>query len=163
MQLPFFSLDPVQSAKQCPIKWKLKLGVEAAQLVASCYTKEELAQAPRTTKGTVRSNASHPHHPVTKWVRASLDNFLWALQFGVACCEEVLSNGLAKSQHHLSFFKWCVDNWPDLPDAGWTEPYKMEGYDHLPLLESYYAYFNEEKQHLAEWDGDVPDWFEEVS
>lgn len=155
MQLPILSTSPTTAAKESPDAWVRKLSVEAAQLVATSYTHQQLAHAPKTTKGTIRSNKSHPHHPITKWVNRSLSNWFWALEYGIACIEEsMFHRGLQKSAHHLAFLEWCLLNPPTLPDVGLTDFVMMKGYS------SYSAYFNTNKQHLAKWTNrETPEWY----
>lgn len=162
MQLPIFNLDPTISARQSPDLWCKKLGIEASQLIATCY--KDLSNAPLTVTGKVRSNKSHLHHPITKWIGQSLDNFWWAFEYGLTCIQESFDRGLVKSAHHECFYNWCFDNPPDIPNIGITKFYKMNGYEHLPVEQSYQVYFNDKKQHLAVWTNrQIPDWFENKS
>jgi hypothetical protein len=69
-----------------------KMIVEATQMLANCYTLDQLNYAPKTKKGEVRKY-SYYNHPCSKWTRASLDNFHWLLRHGIAMVEEKLYRG----------------------------------------------------------------------
>lgn len=161
MQLPVFDVDPIESVIQSPDAWVKKLSIEVAQLLASCYTAEELFNAPRTIKGTVRSNRSHPHHPIAKWVQTSHSNFMWALEWGYfAILEGLEHRQIIKTAHHTTFFDWVLTNLPHLPQIERTDFVKPKAYADLPVCVAYQTYFVAEKQHLAKWTNrPVPNWY----
>lgn len=159
MQLPYFNHDPLQSAIESPDTWVKKLSIEAAQLLASLYPTEALATAPLTVIGQVRSNRSHPYHPITKWVHTSWGNYMWTWEYGYSCIMVAKARGLVKSAHHLAFFEWVLANPPALV-GGLTAPYQPKGYTDLPAEVAYQAYFRTEKRHLAQWSNDTtPEWW----
>lgn len=160
MQLPIFDTDPIESALQSPDAWLKKLPVEVCQMLATCYTTDELANAPLTAKGTVRSNKSHPHHPIVKWVQASQANFIWAWEYAYAAIIEAFERGIIKKAHHMLFLDWVLDNLPTFPQQTCTEFVKPKGYEYLSIVDSYRTYFLDNKLHLAQWSNrDVPEWF----
>lgn len=161
MQLPIFNPDPKISTLESPDAWIRKLSVEVSQLCATCYTTEQLFHAPKTTKGTVRSNITHPHHPITKWVNLSLSNWFWCLDYGLSCIEESMNHRkLQKTAYHLPFLEWCLLNPPDMLDLGLTDFVKPKGYERFNVDQSYQQYFLAEKQHIAKWTNrDIPDWY----
>lgn len=57
-----------------------KITVELMQMLANCYTPEQLKLAPLTLMGKVRSH-SYLHHPMTKWVMDNPANHKVALNY----------------------------------------------------------------------------------
>ncbi len=161
MQLPFFHFDLAINVQMMPDSWVIKLSVEACQLLATSYSYDELILAPRTQKGTIRSNKSHPNHPITKWANHSLGNWLHAVDFAIMSIEEYKYRfETDRDPFHINFINWCKNNVPNLPDLGFTDPYKPIGYEHLGICESYQEYFNDKKQHIAVWrKRGIPSWF----
>lgn len=126
-----------------------KMIVETGQLLANCYTKTELMSAPLTQTGNIRGY-SHINHPCTKWVKTSLDNFLWLVEHGLALCEEKIYR-TEKPHFSFAFINWCSDNWPDIPDVGFTRPALAfnkypELQDYLEPVLSYRNYYNVDKR-----------------
>ena len=161
MQLPFFHFNLKTNVVMMPDSWVIKLSVEACQLLATSYSYEELTLAPRTLKNTVRSNKSHTNHPITKWANTSLDNWLHVIDFALQSIEEYKYRfEKTADPFHMTFIRWCQNNIPNLPEIGFTWPYKPIGYEHLDICDAYRCYFNDKKQHIAIWrKRDIPEWF----
>lgn len=137
--------------------------MEAAQLIATCYTVDQLSNAPLTVKGGVRSNRTHPHHPAVKCIKSNSWFFDYTLWYGVFLVDEMTRRGVINKAHHLEFFRWASKNKPVYGVANWSNEknvYKPKGYEHLPVIIAHQKYFIEKKQHLAHWtNADVPGWF----
>lgn len=162
MQIAIFDIDPQESAMMCPDVWTTKLSIEASQLCATVYTRLELSSAPRTIKGTPRSNKSHPNHPLTKWVQHSFFAWEWVREFGIATINEAMWRGLYKTTpHHANFFEWMFENPPNSHQFGKFEYfYTPIGYENFPVQKAHQQYFLDKKQHIANWTKrDIPKWF----
>lgn len=160
MQLPFFDFDLQKNVIMMPDKWVIKLSIEAAQLLATTYTTEQLDKAPRTLTGKIRSNLSHKRHPITGWANSSLTNWIHSLNFAFATIEEYKYRYEKGDPFHKDFLYWCQNNIPTILDNGFTEPYKPIGYGELDVCQAYRQYFIDKKQHIASWKRrKIPDWF----
>ena len=160
MQLPFFDFDLKTNVQMMPDKWVTKLSIEAAQLVATSYTVEQLSQAPKTLQGKVRSNRSHKHHPITTWANASLTNWHHSLNFAYESIEEYKYRYEKPAPFHIYFLDWCKENVPEMMDLGFTQPYRPIGYETFDVCDAYRKYFIDKKQHIASWrKRNVPFWF----
>lgn len=119
-----FHLDkcPIISAKRVINVHSSKMVTESAQILANCYTKQQLEFAPKSQKGNVR-RYSYYNHPSCVWARESFDNFCWTLEHATALAEEKrYRTGIRHFSE--SFLKWCQDNVPEnIKDAtGLTSP-----------------------------------------
>jgi len=59
---------------------------------------------------------------------------------------------------------WCIENKPNLPDKGFTEPAKAmpEEYKVKSVVESYRNYYRGEKASFSKWKNrPTPLWFDE--
>ncbi len=103
-----------------------KICLEACQLLANCFSPEKLESAPKTQAGTVRKHA-HKHHPVSLHTKETKDNYLWALNHGLALCAE-FEFRFGKKHFCEEFIKWAADNVPDLVPEGketeWPQCFK---------------------------------------
>lgn len=128
-----------------------KMIVETCQMLANCYTAEQLADAPLTLKGTVRKH-SHYNHPCSVWVRECFMNFEWLLAHGSWMVIEKVYRG---GNYHSGgiFLDWCKRNPPTLP-KGWMTSVPLvfpESLNHLkikhdPVL-SYQMFYVEAKRY----------------
>jgi hypothetical protein len=161
MQIPFFDYDLKKNVIMMPDRWVQKLSIEASQLLATSYSAGELEKAPKTLDGKTRSNRSHKNHPITKWANSSISNWLHVLNFAFQSIEEYKFRYEKENPFHIDFLNWCSDNIRnDIVDIGFTEPYKPIGYEDFEVCIAYQKYFNDKKQHIAQWrKRDVPEWF----
>lgn len=107
---------PWKSAEHmCDQHVRSKMIVESAQMLANCYSPNQLENAPLTKEGTVRKH-SHYNHPCSVWVRQGLGNFSWLQAHAVALEEERLKRWPQSPVHAtLGFIEWCGDNPPPIP------------------------------------------------
>lgn len=112
--------DPVLAAQLNQDLHVRKIVLENCQLLANCYSINQLQNAPKTQTGNVRKY-SHVHHPVSKHVKESFGNFNWALKHGLALCAE-FEYRFGKKHFCEEFIKWAAANKPELvKDGGETE------------------------------------------
>jgi hypothetical protein len=107
--------DPFEAAKLYQDLHVRKIVLEAAQLLANCYTKEQLASAPKTQKGNIRKH-SHIHHPISKWVKQTFGNYFWTLAHAIALANEY-EYRFNKKHFCDDFINWCMKCEPDLLDS----------------------------------------------
>lgn len=123
-----------------------KMIVESSQLLANCYSNEELYLAPRTQSGTIRKY-SYYNHPCSVWVRSSYDNFSWLLNHACFLLDE-FDYRFEKKHFCDSFIGWCYNHRPNLKRIGFTKPaLAVKHYPHFddPVL-TYRNYYSNDKR-----------------
>lgn len=103
---------------------------------------------------------AQPNNPICKWVRTSLDNYIWTCYYGLSLCEEY-SYRYGKIHLCEYILRNCLDNIPKLP-KGLTPHYLAmpEQYRSQNSVSSYRNYYVGEKGHLAKWKSrKIPSWW----
>lgn len=164
--------DPVIAARLNQDLHCVKIVLESAQLLANCYSPEQLQRAPKTQAGNVRKY-SHIHHPISKWVKQSYPNFLWTLAHAKELCREYTFR-FDKKHFCESFIDWCLGEHAHLvPTAPSTEqPQCFKAYPQCIVngdpVAGYRNYYRVAKKTFdmrgkivhATWTRrDVPEWF----
>lgn len=121
MNLFRLSNDPIEAAQLNQDLHVKKICLEAAQLIANCYSPKQLQSAPRTQTGNIRKY-SHLHHPISHYVRRTKGNFSWALKHAVALCEE-FKYRFGKEHFCQGFIEWAARNEPELVKDGPEEEF----------------------------------------
>lgn len=120
----------------------IKIILEACQMMATAYP-----------KGVAPYKRTHANHPMSVWVRASADNFLWTLEYCYALCSEYTYR-FYKIHKSQSIADWYYNNLPDLPN-GKTDPPRCFGTFQIPTTDSvvndYRNYYLQAKSHLFKW------------
>lgn len=141
---------------------------ETAQILATCFSIQQLEKAPLRKDGMFRSHFN-PNHPSCKYPRQSIGNFQWILNHGLQLCYEYKYR--YKIDHfQLDFLKWCqsnieisniqkIDTLFDVPLA-MPDKYKIFSEDY----KCYRAYINGEKEY-SRWPSieKIPSWFKDRS
>ena len=146
MNIFFVDQDPVKAAQALVDQHANKQVVESCQMLANCYSLEELASndCPKTKKGNDRKY-SYFNHPCSIWTRKTINNFNWLLNHSIALEEERMYRGF-NPHFSISFIEWCVNNPPDLTNAELTPPAQAFGeWDYLrgdDPVEAYRRYYN---------------------
>lgn len=97
----FLSECPVQSAQYACDKHVVKMPIETAQILSTTF--RLLTEDSETADRLGLYKLSHVKHPMAIWTRQSLANFQWALDHGLALCDEYYARyGKAKNKHHAS-------------------------------------------------------------
>lgn len=117
-----FVLDksPILSARSNCDRHCVKMVLEIAQMMASCFQVNRLEQndVPRTKAGTPYKH-THFNHPVTKWIRESKNNFIWAYHHASTLDEErrERNGGISNKPPHFSFkfIDWVFDHIDEIP------------------------------------------------
>ena len=150
-----------------------KMTPETAQLLANGFSLEQLMFAPKTQTGNVRKY-SYIHHPVSKWVLQSKENFKWALKHGTALCEEFYYR-FEKEHFCSTFIKWAnIHNPLNVAEGPFTEHPQCFVKDYPELIvpnnpvKGYRNYYRVAKRQFlfkgkivkASWTKrTIPDWF----
>jgi len=69
--------DPEKAARALCDKHVIKMTLETAQLLCAAFP-----------PGKAPYKATHVNHPCAIWVRTSLDNYVWAVEHGLALSDE---------------------------------------------------------------------------
>jgi hypothetical protein len=158
--------DPKKAAHlMCDKHIRSKMIIESGQMLAYCFTQEQLEQpdCPRTATGQPRKQAKrHRNHPCSKWVVESKSNMKWLIDHALGMCEERLRRWPGKEHFTKSFIKWCDDNisLSHIPDGELTSfavaisdtmnCRKVKGFESLSTIEKYKLYYKLDKP-FAVW------------
>lgn len=111
-----------------------------------------------------KPNIKHLHHPCTKWMRESEQNYEWSMKFGQALFEEY-THRYRKTHSSEEVLYWAKKVNLQLPDKGLTPFPKAMGEmpKHLivdDVVESYRRYYAVCKRNFAKWKyTSEPEWF----
>ena len=154
------SSDPDQSARWLVDRHVLKQGLELVQMLCTTYHLQGL-QAPY--------KPTHPKHPSNIWIRASYNNFQWAIAHGHAIFNEYTARygKIHKSQVVLD---WCEDNVFKLGfDSFDLTPFAiaisedsicrtLPEFDVNDPIMAYRYYVKFDKAHVHAWKQNKPYW-----
>jgi hypothetical protein len=100
MNLFSTSICPDQSARWLVDRHVTKMGTELVQMLCTAYHLQGI-QAPY--------KPTHPKHPSNIWIRASYDNFQWAIAHGHAIFDEYTAR-YGKIHKSQAVLDWCEEN-----------------------------------------------------
>lgn len=144
MNIFFLHFDAKTAAAYHCNKHVVKMILESAQLLYSAHWVVDGSRLPATAY-----RKTHCNHPCSKWVRASLSNYKWLVQLGLALCQEYTFRyrRVHKTERHL---RWLEENLPDIPDIGVTQlPQAMpEQFKHPNPVQAYRNYYLGAKRHF---------------
>ena len=136
-----------------------KILLEAVQML--CSGKHILDPEDKETNARLYKMA-HKNHPVTKWIRESKANFLWALTHGVALYQEKLYR-TGNGHKSIDVLSWALDNIDKLsfPNTNLTKfaiaisedslCRKDPQFDESDPVSCYKLYYKYDKSHIAKW------------
>jgi hypothetical protein len=137
--------------------------LESCQLLCTAYHEQGI-QAPY--------KPSHKNHPSSLWTRASYDNFQWLIAHAHAISDEYTAR-YGKIHKSQAVLDWCEDNVFKLGfDSFDLTPFAiaisedsicrtLPEFESLSATEKYKAYCFFDKQHIASWKRNRPDWYNE--
>ena len=113
---------------------------------------------------------SHKNHPVSIWIRTSLENYLWTLDMVDAMHEEWrFRYGHSENKYHTSFIiaqylRTFAPSRDRFPETGLT-PFAQampDEYKSEDAVESYRKYYQStDKRRIASWKNrNPPEWYE---
>lgn len=193
MNLFILDTDPVEAAKQNCDSHVCKIILEVADML--CLSHWENGGLPSNAppdllrpkmiidkRGRVRTlykyrATSQVNNHVSKWVRASRQNYLWTVEHGIELCRQYE----LRYWHNLKkrgmichaarpFIEWFGSNIPTIPDTELHEfrqavartPYDCYRQD--DPVTAYKEYYVRYKARFAKWRlGNIPEWFIEMS
>lgn len=153
-----FVLDssPSLAAQSHCDKHVVKMILESAQLLCTAHHELDESSAPA---GLYRP--THKNHPCAIWTRESVENYVWLYQLFDALCAEYNTryNKVHLTEEKLlSTLSVAPRNIPQSP----ATPFALampEKYRSLDAVQSYRAYYLEEKRHIAKWKTITPYWW----
>ena len=174
MNIFVLDTDPHAAARMMCDKHIPKMLVESAQMMASALRRHGVdeSELPLTRRGTPYK-MSFPHHPCTKWVGDSYQNFMWLYEHAKAISQEYLKRfGNRRGTHrtvrtiremyrafdkHFTTFDFPESKLTTFPQA---VPDKYQGKD---VVKAYRAYYHSKA--FAKWDKGTPapNWWQGVT
>ena len=154
MNIFFLDIDVKKCAKDHCDKHCVKMILETAQLLCGVH------HTTNPVTDNIPYKLSHKNHPCSIWTRESLTNYLYLCELGMELCKEYTSR-YGKKHKSEEVIMWCIDNKPNIPDLGFTEPPKAmpDEYKVPDVVQSYRNYYIAEKIKFAKWkNGHVPSW-----
>ena len=127
-----------------------KMILESAQMLCTVAAEQGII---------VPYKATHPNHPCTKWVRESMDNYMYLLDLAFNLNEAAKERYKRKTDHK----SWTVIEtlpFPTLPDRGLTPFAKAmpEQFKNIPdAVQAYREYYKTKE--FATWKNGKPDWY----
>ena len=153
MNIFFLDFDVKKCAEYHCDKHVVKMILETAQLLCSAH---------HVTGGTAPYKLSHKNHPCSIWVRASLSNYLYLCELGLALGEEY-THRYGKKHKSVEVIEWCLLNRPNIHDVDFTSPPLAMGDEYKignDVIESYRNYYKGAKSEIVSWKNrETPDWF----
>ena len=148
-----------------------KMVLESAQMLANCFSLEDLKDAPYTQKGEPRKH-SYFNHPSSKWARQTKSNMRWLLEHAVELERQRRLRGY-NPHFSTSFLSWCNANFSkaQVPSGELSEfsvainekqtCRSLPDFPNLSVVEKYRAYYIHDKP-FATWKlGNPPKWYVE--
>jgi hypothetical protein len=156
--------NPIEAAQAHVDKHVIKMILEVCQMLYTAHWTSaypdlikkgkkglplppSLEKAPRKKDSDIRGYAyCHINHPCTKWIRQSLQNYIFACNLGIALGEEYKYRWPQKNRPHSceGHVRWLKANPPDLPSLGQT-PFAIAMADKYKIsedpIESYRHYY----------------------
>lgn len=158
---------PFKSAKSNFDKHIVKIPLEVTQMVADAaiYHGATPDMMPLTKAGTPY-RGGYTYHPMTKWVRETKENYLWACYHGAALMEEFTKR--YGSEHacelpleQLFELSYLIPDGPltEMPQC-MPDEYKVKGC----TVTAYRLYYAHDKARIARWDKGrpAPKWYEKL-
>jgi hypothetical protein len=153
---------PDQSARWLVDRHVSKMGLEATQCLCTAYHEQDI-EAPY--------RPSHKNHPTSIWIRASYDNFQWAIAHGHAIFDEYTAR-YGKIHKSQAVLDWCEENVSKLGfDSFDLTPFAiaisddsicrtLPEFDESDPIMAYRYYVKFDKAHLHAWKRNKPEWIE---
>lgn len=163
MNIFFLDVSPRRAAQyHCDIHVN-KMITESLQMMSVALHHFGLL-TPLKKDGNHYSHRSHINHPCTKWVRESVDNFLWTYDLTQYLCEEFEKRN--KKRHAGANSLETIDVYKlieTMPSKGLTAPALAMPEEFKtptsPVL-SYRTFYNHDKWEFAKWKyTTTPEWW----
>lgn len=151
---------PDQSARWLVDRHVSKMGLEATQCLCTAYHEQDI-EAPY--------RPSHKNHPTSIWIRASYDNFQWAIAHGHAIFDEYTAR-YGKIHKSQAVLDWCEENVSKLGFDSFdltsfaiaisedSVCRTLPEFDESDPTTCYKLYVKFDKKHLHAWRRNKPNW-----
>jgi hypothetical protein len=136
-------------------KHTVKMILEYAQLLCSAHHVSG-------TKLEIPYKLAHKNHPCTIWVRECIENYNWLCKLALALSKEYTYR-YGRRHKSQDVIEWCISNKPNIIKntvmTSFAQAMPIE-YKSLNAIDAYRKYYNQDKQHLANWKyRETPEWF----
>jgi hypothetical protein len=158
MNIFFLDYDVKKCAKDHCDKHVVKMILETAQLLCGVH------HATEQKTPNIPYKLSHKNHPCAIWTRESLSNYFYLCELGLELCEEYTIR-YGKTHKSKQIIEWCIENKPELPDLGFTDPPRAmpDEYKVNDVVQSYRNYYIGDKLKFAKWkNGHIPSWLQDI-
>ena len=122
---------------------------------------DELGQ--KVNYKSYKCGKGHMNHPCSKWLRESVENYVWLTKLGQALCKEKMHRWPNNKPHscvgHIEVLSsYIPPNLPKIPQTSFAlampDDCKKDS-----VIDSYHMYYNIEKQKLFKWTNrPTPEW-----
>lgn len=175
MNIFFLFLSAIDAAMALCDKHVVSQAKETAQMLCSAWRKLHGQKLKKEIKSITDQSLSekaqkdadqlklykmtHAGHPMTIWVSSSKENFIWAIQHGIALCNEWkvrYNHGDDREHACMRIYRFMQDHIDDLvfeqsemtiPPQCMPEEYRVE-YD---VVSAYRSYYRGDKMGFAKW------------
>lgn len=155
--------DPIVSARMHCDKHVPKMVVELYQQIGSALRRYGATDdVMPTTKGGTPLKGGYHNHPCTRWVGDSRDNFRWAVQHGLALCEEFKLR--YNKPHYCEDGIRMMGELADLVPQGELTDFAQAMPDECRqpnVVLAYRIYYKVDKSRFAKWERgrEAPSWW----
>ena len=155
--------DPIVSARMHCDKHVPKMVVELYQQIGSALRRYGATDdVMPTTKGGTPLKGGYHNHPCTRWVGDSRDNFRWAVQHGLALCEEFKLR--YNKPHYCEDGIRMMGELADLIPQGELTKFAQAMPDECRqpnVVLAYRIYYKVDKSRFAKWERgrEAPSWW----
>lgn len=136
MNIFYVDQCPVISACSLCDRHVVKMILETAQLLCTAH---------HVTHGSddIPYRKTHVNHPSAVWARASVANYLWLVEHGLAMCAEY-TRRYGKRHKTQDVLEWCDQHIPLLSSDGFTHPPQCmpDEFKHADTVVAYRNYYN---------------------
>jgi hypothetical protein len=143
MNIFVLSLDPHEAAQLHCDKHVVKMIIESAQMLYSAHWVLESPLPPNAYKKT------HVNHPCSKWIRESIENYLWLCNLAKELCKEYkFRYGEHKTHKTEAHIDWLTENHPiNIPIREFTIPPQAmpDEYKHEDVVIAYKQFYRDSK------------------
>lgn len=160
MNIFYLSENPKIAAVYHNDKHVVKMILETAQLLCTAHRILDNNQNPDLYRAT------HKNHPSCRWVRNSINNYVWLYQLFCHLCDEYT---FRYGKKHLTDMKLrdVLKNPPkNIPNTTFTEPPQAmpQQFKQANSVYAYRNYYIGGKKHLAKWSKrNKPYWYTGVN
>jgi hypothetical protein len=167
MNIFFLHKHPRRCARWHCDKHVVKMIVETCQLLYTCHwmvDTPDFHTAPFRIGTDVRGyKKTHWNHPCSKWVRQSLEHYLWLAQLGRELLREYKHRFASTNKIHACtpHIEWLSQHPPALTSKGWTPPPMAmpDEYKTNDVSSAYKKYYLGEKREILHYTRrHVPHW-----